>query len=192
MIFGKRLFVGLAFVLVGLVALRPLPLFHERYSWSQTAGILMVVAGLVIRGWGSGYAGRHTRSAAIAAPRLVTAGPFAHVRNPIYVGTIVLGVGMSAVIGDPLAFLLTGLAFMVLYFGIVPAEEDFLARQFGAEYQIYRDAVPRLVPRLRPWPGRIAAGFEWQAVRGECSIAFLVVAIYAALVFGKYLVAIFR
>lgn len=190
MIFGHRLFVGLAFALVGLELLEPRPLFQEAYFFGQVSGILLLLSGLFLRGWGSGYAGRHTRSATIAAPRLVTAGPFAHVRNPIYVGTILLGVGMCAVIGDPLGYLLTGLAFAVLYFGIIPAEEDFLARQFGPAYVRYRHAVPRLIPRLRPWAGRGEEGFQWAAVRGEAQIALLVVGIYGALLLEEYFDAV--
>jgi protein-S-isoprenylcysteine O-methyltransferase Ste14 len=191
MIFGRRLFVGLAFALFGLEVLQPRPLFAERYLAGQVLGIAMIVVGMALRGWGSGYAGKHTRSALISAPRLVTAGPFAYVRNPIYVGTIVLGFGMCSVNGDPLAHLLAALAFVVLYFGIVPAEEDYLTKQFGPDYQRYQSAVPRLLPRVRPWPGRIDEGFRWRAVWGECGIALLLVGIYAALVFEEYLDRVF-
>lgn len=190
-IFGKRLSVGLVFALVGLAVLCPRPLFDPRYLPGQIMGLGAIVAGLFVRAWGSGYAGRHTRSGTIEAPRLVTAGPFAHLRNPIYAGSILLGIGMSALIGDPLAYLFTALAFAFLYFGIVPAEEEFLDRQFGSEYRRYRQAVPRLIPRLRPWPGRVEARFQWRAVRGESFIAGLLVVIYSALRFEEYLATLF-
>jgi hypothetical protein len=78
---------------------------------------------------------------------------------------------MAALIGDPLAFLLAALAFAILYFSIVPAEESFLEKQFGAEYARYRRAVPRLIPRLKPWSETAShTPFQWRAARGECFI----------------------
>jgi protein-S-isoprenylcysteine O-methyltransferase Ste14 len=136
--------------------------------------------GLALRAWASGCAGGHTRSAEIEAPQLVTDGPFAYMRNPIYVGTILLGFGMAALIGDPLAFLLAAIAFFVLYMAIVPAEEEFLGRQFGAAYAHYRAEVPRFLPRLQPWPGREKHTFQWSAMRGELVVAIWAIGIYLA------------
>ena len=98
---------------------------------------------------------------------------------------------MSAVIGDPRAYVLTVITFCALYFGIVPAEEEHLARTFGTEYERYREAVPRLLPRLQPWAGRTENPFQWNAARGELFIASLLVAIYLALHFEEYLDRIF-
>jgi protein-S-isoprenylcysteine O-methyltransferase Ste14 len=187
-IFRMRLYVGLAFALVGMEVLAPNPFMQSPYVASQILGLVGVVLGLALRAWGSGCAGGHTRSGKIEG---VTGGPFAHVRNPIYAGTIVLGSGMSALIGDPLAYGLTGMAFAVLYMGIIPAEEEHLARSFGAEYIRYCSAVPRLIPRWRPWPERSAVVFRWEAARGEWVIALTVAGIYAVLHFEEYLDRIF-
>jgi protein-S-isoprenylcysteine O-methyltransferase Ste14 len=97
-IFRIRLYVGLAFALVGIEVLVPNGFMQPPHVASQILGLLGVLLGLMLRAWGSGCAGRHTRSAKIEADRLVTGGPFAYVRNPIYVGTMVLGIGMSALI----------------------------------------------------------------------------------------------
>jgi hypothetical protein len=121
----------------------------------------------------------------------VTGGPFAYVRNPIYIGSILLGVGMSALIGDPLAYALTTMVFGVLYLCIVPAEEDHLLRTFGVEYERYREAVPRLIPRLQPWVERTQTAFQWEAARGELFIALVLVGIYLALHFEEYLDRVF-
>src|SRR5437868_4581082 len=125
-IFGKRLYVGLAVALVGLEVLVPRPLFAGPYIVMHTLAVGCIAAGIALRAWGSGTAGAHTRSSTIEAARLVTGGPFAYVRNPIYLGTIFIGVGMSSLIGDPLAYVMTALAFALLYFGIIPAEEEHL------------------------------------------------------------------
>jgi len=187
LLFGKRLFIGLAVAVGGLEVLTPKPFFAPGLRLSQSCALLLVAAGLALRAWGSGCAGKHTRSATIEAPRLVTGGPFAHVRNPIYTGTICLGFGMAMLIGDPLAFVLAALAFAILYFSIVPAEEHFLKKQFGADYDRYREAVPRLIPRLTPWSERAQAPFQWRAARGECFIGLIAITIYVALHVQEYL-----
>ena len=173
--------VGLIVAGVGIEWISPAPFFAPGHRLWQSLAVLFVVAGLALRAWASGCAGRHTRAAKIEAPRLVTDGPFAYMRNPIYAGTMCLGFGVAALIGDPRAYLLAALAFFFLYLSIVPAEEEFLSRQFGAAYARYRAEVPRFRPRLRPWPGRVKAAFHWRAVRGELGIAFWVVGIYLAL-----------
>src|SRR5882757_6449645 len=130
-LFGRRLYVGLAVALVGCELLEPRPLFAAPHRGTQLLSLGIIALGIFLRVWASGCAGAHTRDARIRAPRLVTAGPYAHVRNPIYLGTILIGLGMSGLIGDPLAFALTGLALGTLYFTLVPAEEEFLRTQFG-------------------------------------------------------------
>jgi len=190
-VFRMRLYVGLAFAFVGIEVLVPNAFMQPPHVASQILGLFGVVSGLTLRAWGSGCAGGHTRSGKIEGDRLVTGGPFAYVRNPIYAGTIVLGIGMSALIGDPLAYGLTSMAFAVLYLGIIPAEEKHLTRSFGVEYMRYCAEVPRLIPRRRRWPEGSEVVFRWDAARGEWVIALIVVGIYWALYFEEYLDRIF-
>jgi protein-S-isoprenylcysteine O-methyltransferase Ste14 len=180
-VFAHRLFVGLGVAAIGLECVTPIRPFQKDYRTEQILSLLLVVVGLVIRAWGSGSAGGHTRSTRIEAPRLASGGPFAYVRNPIYLGTILLGLGMAGFIGDPTALVLAVLAFTGLYFLIVPAEEKYLSREFGPDYRRYCEAVPRMIPRLRPWAQRSERPFHWPALRGEFGIALLLFAIYAAL-----------
>jgi hypothetical protein len=98
-----------------------------------------------------------------------------------------LGLGMAALIGDPRAYFLTALALVFLYAGIVPAEEEFLSNQFGAAYARYRAEVPRFLPRIRPWPGRVRQAFHWRAARGELVIALWAAGIYVALLGEEWL-----
>ncbi|CEF48987.1 unnamed protein product [uncultured bacterium] len=180
-LFQFRLLFGIVISVLALEWLSPTPFFDARYRMIHGIALLIIAAGLALRGWGSGVAGHHTRSTQIEAPTLVTAGPFAHVRNPIYAGSILIGVGMATLIGDLRAFLFAGAAFAILYLAIIPAEEDFLQRQFGEEYRRYKQAVPRLLPRLTPWNGRVERAFNWKAVIGELEILSLLVLIYGAL-----------
>jgi len=180
-IFGWRLMVGLGVAAAGIEWISPLPFFAPGHRVGQSLAILFAAGGLALRAWGSGCAGRHTRTAQIEAPQLVTGGPFAYLRNPIYAGTMCLGFGMAALIGDPKAYFLAALAFVFLYLGIVPAEEEFLLKQFGAAYTRYCAEVPRFLPRLRPWPGRVKQAFHWRAARGELATVLWAAGIYLVL-----------
>jgi len=191
-VFGWRLMVGLGVAAAGIEWLSPAPFFAPGHRLGQSFALLGALAGLALRGWASGCAGRHTRTAEIEAPQLVTGGPFAYMRNPIYGGTICLGSGMAALIGDPKACALAAGALLFLYLGIVPAEEEFLHRQFGAAYARYRAEVPRFLPRLRPWPGRVERAFQWRAVWGELGIALWTAGIYLALLGREWLDKVWR
>lgn len=186
-LFGHRLFVGLLIAVPGLEILSPTPLFAPKYRLSHLLAACLIVAGFAMRAWASGSAGRHTRTAQIEAPRLVTEGPYAYLRNPIYAGTMTLGYGMAWLIGDPWAFVLATVAFAILYFAIIPAEEEYLNRQFGEDYRRYCAEVPRLIPRWRPWSGRVQREFHWRAACGELTLVFLTMGIYAALLAEEWL-----
>jgi protein-S-isoprenylcysteine O-methyltransferase Ste14 len=89
-----------------------------------------------------------------APERLVVAGPYRHVRNPMIVGVFLVLAGEATLFRAPLvgAWLLV---FVVANLLVLPlAEEPRLTRRFGADYDSYRKAVPRWLPRLRPWDGR--------------------------------------
>jgi protein-S-isoprenylcysteine O-methyltransferase Ste14 len=139
-----------------------------------------------LRFWAAGSAGTHTHSATIEGPQLATGGPFAFVRNPIYLGSMVLGLGMIGLIGDARLLPLHVAAFVVLYAILVPAEEKYLSRTFGADYDRYRASVPRFLPRLRAWHGRTERGFHWEAARGEFRLLGVLVGIYGVLELGAW------
>src|SRR5436190_21382 len=80
-------------------------------------------------------------------------------RNPIYLGSMVLGLGMVGLIGDARLFPLYLAAFAFLYTILIPAEERFLLTTYGAQYEAYRSAVPRFIPRMQPWPGKTERPF---------------------------------
>jgi len=137
-------------------------------------GLLVALLGEGLRIWGVGYAGTTTRGNAVIAPELVTDGPFAHVRNPLYLGNIIsaLGICFIAVGAMPLAWslpvlVLTAALYLGVYRLIIGHEERFLAATFGQPYELYCEMVPRLLPRLLS--GRQSPGvFKWKAIsRGE-------------------------
>jgi protein-S-isoprenylcysteine O-methyltransferase Ste14 len=82
---------------------------------------------------------------------LLATGPYAHVRNPMYVATATIILGEGLLIARPLLLLCAALYVAALACLVRWSEEPQLARRFGAPYDAYRRAVPAWRPRLRPW-----------------------------------------
>lgn len=183
-VFPRRLWIGLAVVVLAGFLVRPRMIF----GWSGTIGSLgLIVTGLLVRAWAAGCAGRHTREARITAPALITGGPYAHVRNPIYLASIVLGFGMVGLIGDAWLLAMHMAVCVLLYAAIVPAEEEFLREKFGAEYAHYCMHVPRLWPRWRRWPEARSVRCDPRALVDQLRLGLVLVAIYAGLHFAAWL-----
>ena len=144
-----------------------LAIFGRPSALGIVAGVPLAVAGELLRCWAVGYSGVTTRHDAVTAPKLVTAGPYAYVRNPLYIGNFVTALGFAiAFTGknspfERFALVAGSLAAMAaVYAIIVPHEEAFLQLKFGEEYERYRERVPRIIPRGAPLEE--AAG-QWQA-----------------------------
>ncbi len=115
-------------------------------------GIVLLVLGEASRFWGVAYAGALTRvTGGVGAPEVIVSGPFAHVRNPLYVGNMMMyvGVGIMANALSPWLVIAAGAYFGFQYWAIVSLEEEFLEKEFGETYRSYRNAVPRFVPVLK-------------------------------------------
>ncbi len=185
-LFGRRLLVGFVVVAAGLALIHPRRMFGPYELLGNLTSALLLALGMALRIWAGGSAGNHTRTGTIEAPDLVTSGPYAFVRNPIYLGTVLLSLGLIGLVGDPAMLLLATPAFAVLYLALVRAEEEFLRRRFGAEYQHYCRHVPRIIPRLTPWAGRARRSFDWSVLRGEAWILGYLVLIYLAMRLVEY------
>lgn len=112
--------------------------------------VALCFVGFSIRWWGASY----LTSGVVWSGHVVTggvevAGPFRYVRNPLYLGNmfIALGIGLA---GPPAVTILVVLFNLAFVYRLIAVEEKFLARAHGASYRAYQDAVPRLVPLLRP------------------------------------------
>lgn len=124
---------------------------------SIAAGLPLAIAGELLRCWAVGYAGATTRHDAVTAPKLVTAGPYGYVRNPLYLGNFVTAAGFGiAFTGKNTACARAALvagslaAMAAVYAAIVPHEEAFLRAEFGEAFERYCERVPRIVPQLAP------------------------------------------
>jgi protein-S-isoprenylcysteine O-methyltransferase Ste14 len=112
--------------------------------------VTLCFAGFLIRWWGSSY----LTSGVVWSGDVVTggvevSGPFRYVRNPLYLGNlfIALGVGLA---GPPAVTVLVVAFNIAFILRLIAVEERFLANAHGASYLTYRQAVPSLLPRLRP------------------------------------------
>jgi protein-S-isoprenylcysteine O-methyltransferase Ste14 len=111
-------------------------------------GVTVVVLGEAIRLWGVHHIGAISRTRTNRLGPLVDDGPFAMVRNPLYVGNIALWVGFAVIARlvwmAPLLAILLGIE----YHAIVRWEEDLLASRLGDPYRDYMTRVPRWIPTL--------------------------------------------
>ena len=115
---------------------------------SLLIGGAVALVGLAIRAWASGHIRKNAR--------LAVSGPYAHTRNPLYLGSFILGLGFTVAASSSLLLLLIlgGLfasLFLGIYWPVMRVESATLAEMFGDEYRRYAAAVPLLFPRLTPY-----------------------------------------
>lgn len=103
--------------------------------------------------WDFGWMGHGTPSPVAPPKRLVTAGFYRYVRNPMYVGFLVGWVGLWIVFGRAnwIAIAVASVVVLAIVLLVRLYEEPELSRKFGAEYEEYCWNVPRWAPRTRPW-----------------------------------------
>jgi len=169
---ARRIRVPLGFVFAAffLWLARPVPGF-------LALSLLLVAPGLWLRGYASGYVKKNTE--------VTTTGPYAHTRNPLYLGSVLIAFGFALAAHSLWIAIALAVLFAVIYIPVIRSEEAFLRSEF-ADYDAYAKRVPRLIPRLRPAEsaageeGRFSAALyrkhrEYNALIGAA-------AIYAALV----------
>ena len=173
----------------------PLPLafaiiFFSKPSGSATiVGFLLVLVGEIIRLNGVHHAGGATRTRKVGAPALCTSGPFSYVRNPLYLGNIIIYVGVVFMAGGPFMWELLGItvAFFFLQYGlIISLEEEILTGKFGDEYKLYLTTVPRFIPRTTSWSGyNKTSPLTWEKTLRTERRTFQVAAIFFLFIIAK-------
>jgi protein-S-isoprenylcysteine O-methyltransferase Ste14 len=111
-------------------------------------GVALVGAGELLRLWGVRQIGVISRTRSDRLGPLVDTGPFAYVRNPLYLGNILLWAGFASAARIPWAAPLLVLLLALEYHAIVRWEERLLASRLGPAYEGYLSRVPRWMP----WP----------------------------------------
>jgi len=129
--------------------------FHRPFSgWvaAQVVGVPLICAGLVplLQSFLDFFRAGGTPIPVAAPPRLVVQGFYRHVRNPIYVGFMLIMLGQALLFGSLGLLEYTVIAWCVGAAGARFYEEPRLRRRFGIEYEAYRKNVRAWLPRLRP------------------------------------------
>lgn len=116
---------------------------------ARYAGVVAIAAGLALVAWTVLTYSRagETLSPVVQSDRLVTAGPLAWTRNPLYLGVVTTIVGVAVVAGSPAAAGYAGLLGVAYHAIVVGIEEPKLDAAFGDAYRSYCDQVPRWLPR---------------------------------------------
>ncbi len=154
---------------------------------SLRLGVALALLGEALRLWANGHVG-HVKvnetqrgSNAPKIGRLVTAGPYAYVRHPLYVGTFLVGVGFCVVVRSAWLVLAALAFFFLVYRGKVRSEEATILHEWGEDYEAYRRAVPRWVPTFRRYPHG-EGSWTWQGIwasKEPKTLAWVIVALVA-------------
>jgi protein-S-isoprenylcysteine O-methyltransferase Ste14 len=174
--FRSRSFTPVPFLIVILAFATP--------SWcSVLSGLLLMLLGEGIRLWGVGYAGFITRTRNVGAEVLVTSGPFAIIRNPLYAGNFFISLGACAAFNAlmPWVLILFACLYCIQYHFIVRLEEATLEKKFGELYRRYCSAVPRFFPNGRKYDQPSAVFFNGAVAFANERKTFVSIAVIAAL-----------
>ena len=146
-----RIQLGFCFAIAALPCARP--------TWQSYVTFLpLVIAGVMLRAWARGHLDR--------AERVCTGGPYRLMRHPLYVGSFLMGLGVT-LMALPWFFVpLYAVVFLVMYVPKAIREEAYLASRFGDAYAVYANAVGAIMPRFGHTvvPEDIRSHFEWRRV----------------------------
>jgi len=106
-------------------------------------GLVGIVPGLLLRAVASGHVRKNEE--------LTTSGPYAYTRNPLYVGSMLIGAGFAIAARSWWIALAMIMMFLAIYLPVIQSEEDFLVHRFP-DFEDYAGNVPRFIPRIRRAP----------------------------------------
>ena len=167
---ARRIRVPLGFLFAAFYIWRAKP------AWTSVAvGVAVAACGIAIRALASGQVQKDRE--------LTMTGPYAYVRNPLYLGSIVIGIGFAIAARDIWVAGVLVIYFAVVYVPVIRGEESFLGSRF-ADYADYRRRVPSLLPRSL-WFAGVTAGFsrelyfrhrEYNSLLGAAAILAVLIA----------------
>jgi protein-S-isoprenylcysteine O-methyltransferase Ste14 len=160
-----------------ITMLAPVALLLAAWWWGPRAlplalwlgGTACVLLGIALRLWAAGCLRKQQA--------LVCWGPFAYLRNPLYVGTLLIGVGLGLLTGRWEALALVAALMLAVYLPTVLHEERELRALFGPAYDAYCREVPRWLPRFFPGLPAVLDGDRpcWRLVRHNREHRYLLV-----------------
>jgi len=142
---------------------------------SMLLALPLAVAGELVRVWASGHIEK--------TKALATGGPYAHCRNPLYVGSLLIALAVGVASASPWVVVAVAAYFLAFYPAVIKEEAAFLARTFPDDYPAWAQAVPAFWPRLTPGGPRTSR-FSWEGVsRNREWRTVLALPVVAALLF---------
>ncbi|MGB5289804.1 MAG: isoprenylcysteine carboxylmethyltransferase family protein [Ignavibacteriaceae bacterium] len=184
LLFKYRSYTPIPFLVIMII-------FQASTIWTLVIGFTIAMLGELIRFWGVSWAGSETRTTgSVGGTFLIINGPFAYVRNPLYVGNILiyLGLGVMSFAWFPYLQIVAILFFLLQYYLIVKEEESYLREKFREDYKNYCENVPPFFPRLTPYknakvtqpPFSTVAGLrsETRSLQAFLGIASLIVILW--------------
>lgn len=167
---ARRIRVPLGFLFAAMY------IWRARPTWiSIFIGALVACLGLMVRALAAGHVKKDRE--------LTTTGPYAYVRNPLYLGSILLGIGFTIAARDIWIFVFLIVYFVVIYVPVIKGEQSYLRSQFSG-YADYTRRVPSLVPRTLRFGG-MTDGFsrelyfrhrEYNSLLGSAAIVAVLIA----------------
>ena len=158
---ARRIRVPLGFVFAVLY------FWLARPTWKFLAlGAVLIIPGLIIRAMASGHVRKNES--------LAMTGPYAYTRNPLYLGSLLMGIGFAVAARSWWVGLVLVVMFFAIYLPVIRGEENFLREKFP-EFDEYARRVPRMFPRITAGGRHEGGGFsmdlylkhrEWNALLG--------------------------
>ena len=138
---------------LGFVCAALFVLFAHPRPATLAAGAPLSIVGLLLRAWGSGHLRKNDA--------LATSGPYAYTRNPLYLGSFIMGLGFTIASGKWWLGVLFVALFLGIYLPVMRVESVTLGELFGESFRTYVAAVPLFLPRLTPdRSGQTVRGFD--------------------------------
>jgi protein-S-isoprenylcysteine O-methyltransferase Ste14 len=163
-----RVPLGFAFALLYFWLARP--------TWrSLGIGAVLIAPGLLIRALASGHVRKNEA--------LATSGPYAYTRNPLYLGSLLIGIGFAIGARSWWVGVVLIVMFFAIYMPVIRSEEAFLRERFP-EFEEYAKRVPRMLPRITSASSDSDGGFsmelylkhrEWNALLGALAVVAVLV-----------------
>ena len=142
--------------------------------WIFSLGIVCASSGLLLRMWATGWL--------VKNETLTVAGPYRVIRNPLYLGTLLIAIGQSLMSDVPWAPLVFPSLCLALYWPTMRQEQEYLHERYGESYTTYAERVPLLMPGMNLMrngqmeteisSSAMTQGFAWRRVR-RCYKGFL-------------------
>ena len=161
-LFTNRSYTPLPFIIIMFLFINPTAI-------SLIIGFAVMVCGEIIRIWAVSYAGSETRTTGgVGGSTLVTQGPYAIIRNPLYAGNVIIytGVGIMSMALYPWLIIICLIYFTFQYYCIIINEEEYLEKTFPDSFSLYKKHINRIIPSFGKVPDEIKSDIKFNLKKG--------------------------